>query len=305
MAKESLSNTDISNSKILYKEDLKTEEYNLLKAENTTLKGEISLLRQNMLQLEKSNYELRLEKSETNKSMYLNSKKADLELLKIQCKINENKPSIFKRSANSNYIDVKWALEHSNSDINFKLEPFEYNRLKFFKEYFYNDFYQFDTKEIIKYIDKFSKEKYKKFLDYFELFACKLDVFNRFFHLVFINNHFIDKKVLLFDQIPLDLIINFRNGDALPLLKEFIERYTEKMIIFMYRVISERPFITNLLINTKTFTKMISQNDYTVKFLKNIISEQGGLNLINKHNIHLFNKEQLKKIYKDDYMDIL
>ena len=92
------------------------------------------------------------------------------------------------------------------------------------------------------------------------------------------------------------MIINFRNGDALPLLKEFIERYTEKMIIFMYRVISERPFITNLLINTKTFTKMISAN---------IISEQGGLNLINKHNIHLFNKEQLKKIYKDDYMDIL
>lgn len=286
MTKESFSNTDTANSKILFKEDKKSDELKNLKSENTKLKGEVSLLRQNVLTLEKSNYSLRLEKSELSKFNILNSKKNEIELLKIQYKINENKPNPFKRKMSNNIIDIKWALEHSNSDINFKLEPFDLPRLIFFKEYFYTDFYQFDTKIIIKYIDRFSKEKYKKFLDYFVLFACKIDVFNSFFHLVFINDHFIDKKISLFDEIPLDWIINYKNGEALPLLRDFIEKYTDKMVYFIYKVVSERPFITNLLIEATTFSRMIISENNQVRFLKEKVCANKGLNLINRHNIH-------------------
>ncbi|KAK6090458.1 hypothetical protein P3W45_000555 [Vairimorpha bombi] len=297
--------TSSADTRILFKEDHKQDELNNIKQENIKLKGEVSLLRQNMLTLEKSNYALRLEKSEIHKSNLKSSRKQEIELLKIQYKINENKPSPFKRFSSTNSIDIRWALEHSHSDINFKLEPFEYKRLKFFKDYFYNEFYQFDTKIIIKYLDEFSRCKYKKFLDYFVLFSCKIDVFNSFFHLVFINNHFIDQKIGLLEDIPLDWIINYRNGEALPLIKEFIDKFSEKMVVFMHKVVSERPFVTNLLLDSRVFSEMILVDNYMVRFLIDKVCLNGGLNLINKYNLHYLNKDQLKMIYKDEYMDIL
>ncbi|WUR02923.1 uncharacterized protein VNE69_03142 [Vairimorpha necatrix] len=295
--------TDTSNTNQLLKEDKISDDLKLLKTENTKLKGEISLLRQNMLSLEKSNYQLRLDKSATSKAQILKNKKSEIELLKIQYKINENKPCIFKRP-NTTTIDIKWALEHSNSQINFKILPFEYERLKFFKEYFFNEFYQFNTKIVLEHIKMYSKEKYKKFLDFFELFVCKIDVFNEFFGLFFINKMFINKKIKILNEIPVDWIINYKNGEVLPVLKMFIEKYKEKMIVFIYRVVVERPFLSNLLIDTECFTEMIQVKEYTVEFLKNAVCENGGLNLVSKFNIHLFSKDQLKKVYKDDYIDI-
>lgn len=297
--------TSSTDTRILFKEDHKQDELDKIKQENLKLKGEVSLLRQNMLTLEKSNYTLRLEKSEIRKSNLISSKKQEIELLKIQYKINENKPSPFKRSSSTNSIDIKWALEHSHSDINFKLEPFEYKRLKFFRDYFYNEFYQFDTKIILKYLDEFSRSKYKKFLDFFGLFSCKIDVFNSFFHLVFINDHFIDQKIGLLEDIPLDWVINYKNGEALPLIKEFIDKFADKMVGYVYKVVSERPFVTNLLVDSKMFSRMLLVDSYMVRFLVDKVCMNGGLNLINKYNLHYLNKDQLKMMYKDDYMDII
>lgn len=297
--------TDTANTRILFKEDHKHDELENMKQENIKLKGEVSLLRQNMLTLEKSNYALRLEKSEICKTSLITSKKQEIELLKIQYKINENKPSPFKRVLSSKIIDIKWALEHSNSDINFKLEPFEYKRLKFFKDYFYNEFYQFDTKIIIENIKEMIRTKYKKFLDFFELFACKIDVFNSFFELIFINNHFIDKKIELLDQLPLDWMINYKNGEALLSIKNFVEKFYDKMILFVYKIVSERPFVTNLVLDSNVFTKIISLDNYMINFLLHKVCANGGHNLINKTNLHLLTKEQLKLIYKEEYMDIL
>ncbi|EQB61346.1 hypothetical protein NAPIS_ORF01074 [Vairimorpha apis BRL 01] len=296
---ETSSTIETTSNRMLFKDDTSLK----LKHENMKLKGEVSILRQNILVLEKENYNLKIDKSNLSKSSIINSKKQELELLKLQYKINENKPSAYNKQNTNTSIDLKWALMHSNTDLNFQLEPFEYTRLKFLKDFFYNEFYQFETGKIIKFLNEI--DDYKKWLDFFCLFCCKLDVFNSFFDLIFINNHFEDIKIELLETLPLDWIINYKNGDILSVIKEFVKMFYHKMTIFIYNITKERPFIINFLLDAEIFTKMIKNENHESNLLLNEICKNGGLNLINRYNFHFLNNDQLKYLYKDDYIDFL
>lgn len=76
----------------------------------------------------RSNF-FRLGKSEIHKSYLKLSKKEEIKLLYI----NENKPTPFKRLFISNFIEIKRAIVHSHSDINFKHKAFDHKRLKSLK----------------------------------------------------------------------------------------------------------------------------------------------------------------------------
>jgi hypothetical protein len=286
----------------LFKEDKECDKIIELQKENIKLKGEVSILRQNMLSLEKHNYELRDEKSKNIKLECKNNDKLrrEVSVLHLQNKINENKMMAFKRKKIELSMDIKWALQQSETDINFQLYPFEFKRLKFFKDYFYNDFCQFCTKSVIQEIKHLMKN-YKDFLDFFELFCCKIDVFKEFFVYLFVNDHYIDKKIEIMESVPLEWILGTSDDINITNIRKFILNYPIKMMKFIYKIAENRPFILNIILDRSIFNDLIKTKTYISKLLLNKICKEGGLSFIDHTNLHYLSPQNLKDIYKEEY----
>lgn len=285
----------------LFQDDQQSDEILGLQKENMKLKGEVSILRQNMLSLERQNYELRDVISKSIRADFnTNDKlKKEVNMLQLQNRINENKMMAFKRKKIELSMDIKWALQQTDTDINFQLYPFEYKRLKFFKDYFYNDFCQFCTKSVIHEIKNVLKN-YKDFIDLFVLFSCKIDVFREFFVYLFINEHYTDKKVEIFENVPLEWVLGSSDDLNISNIRNFISKNPQKMICFLYRVADERPFILNIILDKSTFTEIIKSGSYSSRIFLDLVCRKGGLSFVDHTNFHYLSEDNIRELYKEE-----
>ncbi|AFN83715.1 hypothetical protein EROM_090990 [Encephalitozoon romaleae SJ-2008] len=281
------------------------KELQRLKQENMRLTGEIVILRQNMIALEKQNFAMKEQKSrEALDGLRKTEKlKKEVDVLRIESRIRENQSRVFKKQKGNAEIDIKWALSKSNCGIGFTLFPFEFNRLKFLKDFFYSDFCQLDSSSVIKEMSK-KISRFKEFLDFYILFSCKADVFRKFFCMVLMNPLFPEEKVKLFNTLPLDWILNFNDEEVISLVKEYIDRNYKQMALFLGRVVRERPFLLNILVSREMFTELAKIDSKAEKRLVSEICKKGGLSLIDYTNIHYIPQEDLKALYKDLYFEV-
>ncbi|CAD27032.1 hypothetical protein [Encephalitozoon cuniculi GB-M1] len=280
-------------------------ELHRLRQENIRLGGEIVILRQNMIALEKENFAMKEQRSRAalDGLKRMEKLKKEVDVLKVESRIRENQSRVLKRQKTTTEIDVKWALARSSCGISFSLLPFEFNRLKFLKSFFYSDFCQLESSSVIREMKK-KISRFKEFLDFYMLFSCKVDVFREFFCLVLMNPLFPEEKMKLFNTLPLDWILNFSDEQFISLVKEYIDRNYRLMGLFLLRVAEERPFLLNILITKEMFTELARMDTRVGCRLISEVCRKGGLSLIDHTNIHYIPQEDLKVLYKDLYFEV-
>ncbi|ADM12184.1 uncharacterized protein Eint_090550 [Encephalitozoon intestinalis ATCC 50506] len=281
------------------------KELGRLRQENMRLTGEIMILRQNMIALETQNFAMKEQKSRTvlDGLKRMEKLKKEVDVLRIESRIRENQSRVFKRQKANAGIDIKWALSKSNCGIGFTLLPFEFNRLKFLKDFFYSDFCQLDSSSVIREMGK-RISRFKEFLDFYILFSCKAEVFREFFGMVLMNPLFPEEKMKVFNTLPLDWILNFNNEEVISLVKEYIDKNYKQMVFFLLRVVEERPFLLNILVSKEMFTELAKTSSRATKKLTSEICRKGGLGLIDHTNIHYISQDDLKILYKDLYFEV-
>ncbi|AFM98951.1 hypothetical protein EHEL_090560 [Encephalitozoon hellem ATCC 50504] len=287
--------------------DMESEKMELLrlKQENMKLTGEIVILRQNMIALEKQNFAMKEQKSRAALDDLRRAEKLkkEVDVLRIESRIRENQSRVFKRHKGNAEIDVKWALAKSGCGIGFSLLPFEFGRLKFLKDFFYSEFCQLDSSSVIREMSK-KISRFKEFLDFYILFSCKAEVFKEFFCMVLMNPLFPEEKIKLFNTLPLDWLLNFNDEEVISLVKEYIDKNYMKMAYFLLRVAEERPFLLNILIGKEMFSELARMDSRVGKRLVSEICKKGGLSLVDHTNIHYISQENLKVLYKDLYFEV-
>jgi hypothetical protein len=305
MKQSSSSTTQLKGSTKQIMDDEESSRYAArLKSENMKLIGEVTILRQNIIVLEKQNFEL---KEQRSRLMLEDLKMADklkreVNILKVENRIKENQLRIFKKPRGDAAMDIKWALSKASSEISFSLFPFEYKRLRFLKDYFFADFCQLDAWQVIREMRK-KTAKFKEFLSFYILFSCRIDVFKEFFCSVFTNQLFPEAKIELFETLPLDWLLNFNDESFMNLVKEYVECNYRQLVLFLMRVVEERPFLLNMLLSKDMFISICMLNSRMSRKMVSEICKKGGLSLIDHTNLHLIPKTDLKILFQDSYFE--
>lgn len=277
-----------------------------LRQENMRLVGEITILRQNMIMLERQNFSMKEQRSRAmvDELKTADKLKKEVSVLRVESRIRENQARLSKKSKVERSIDIKWALSRAKCEVSFSLFPFELGRLRFLKDFFYVDFCQLDTQTVIKEMNCIVP-KFKEFLDFYLLFSCKIDVFKEFFCTVFMNPAFSEEKIELFNSLPLDWILNFGDERFINLTKEYTASNYRQMMLFFLRIMEERPFLLNILITRDMFTDLATMDTRMAKMLVSEVCKKGGLSLIDHTNIHCISQPDLKTLYQDSYFELL
>jgi hypothetical protein len=305
MKQSNSSTTQVNGSTKQIVDDEKSDRHATeLKNENMKLIGEVTILRQNIIALEKQNFEL---KEQRSRAMLEDLRAADrlkreMNMLRVENRIKENQLRVLKRPRGEATMDIKWALSKASSEVSFSLLPFEYRRLKFLKDYFFADFCQLDTQQAIREMKK-KITKFKDFLRFYILFSCRVDVFREFFCNVFMNPLFPEEKLELFETLPLDWLLNFEDESFIGLVKEYIECNYKQMVFFFTRVVEERPFLLNILITKDMFTEICMLGSRAAEKMVSEVCRRGGLSLVDHTNLHIVPKADLKVLYKGLYFD--
>ncbi|TBU17982.1 hypothetical protein CWI42_100040 [Ordospora colligata] len=289
----------------LTEEEIQSEKMNELKKANMRLQGEISILRKNMISLEKENFSMKEQKSQA--SLYelrkIESLKKEVNVLRVESRIKENQFRAFKKQKVEPVIDIKWALLKAKSEISFSLYPFEYRRLKFLKDFFYHDFCQLDSKLVIKEMKQWIS-RFKEFVEFYILFSCKAEVFKEFFHTVLVNQMFSERKIEFFNTLPVDWILNFNDERMVVLVKDYVDKNFRKMIFFLHRVVEERPFLLNVIMTKEMFNEVAKMNTKGARRLVAGICKRGGMSFVNHTNLQYVAQDDLKAIYGSQYFEV-
>lgn len=287
-------------------EDEKTSgELGRLRQENMKLAGEITIIRQNMIVLEKQNYVMKEQRSQALVSdlRAADVLKKEVCVLKVENRIRENQMRAFKKTRVEASIDIKWALSRANSEISFSLHPFELRRLRFLKDFFYSDFCQLDTQQVVGELNGM-QPRFREFLDFYVLFSCKVDVFKEFFCMVFMNPEFPEEKAVLFNTLPLDWLLNFNDESFIGLIKEYTAANYRHMLLFFLRIVEERPFLLNILVTRDMFTDIAQTSSRMARRVVSEVCRRGGLSLVDHTNIHHVSQTDLRMLYQDSYFDV-
>ncbi|KAM0672680.1 hypothetical protein OCOL_000412 [Ordospora colligata] len=289
----------------LTEEEIQSEKMNELKKANMRLQGEISILRKNMISLEKENFSMKEQKSQA--SLYelrkIESLKKEVNVLRVESRIKENQFRAFKKQKVEPVIDIKWALLKAKSEISFSLYPFEYRRLKFLKDFFYHDFCQLDSKLVIKEMKQWIS-RFKEFVEFYILFSCKAEVFKEFFHTVLVNQMFSERKIEFFNTLPVDWILNFNDERMVVLVKDYVDKNFRQMIFFLHRVVEERPFLLNVIMTKEMFNEVAKMNTKGARRLVAGICKRGGMSFVNHTNLQYVAQDDLKAIYGSQYFEV-
>ncbi|KAH9410793.1 hypothetical protein HK407_10g15590 [Ordospora pajunii] len=289
----------------LTEEEIQGERMKALNAKNMRLQGEISILRRNMISLEKENFSMKEQKSQA--TLYelrkIESLKKEVNVLKVESRIKENQFRAFKKQKVEPEIDIKWALLKAQSEISFSLYPFEYRRLRFLKDFFYHDFCQLDSKLVIKEM-KQRICRFKEFVEFYVLFSCKAEVFREFFQAVLVNQLFSERKIELFNTLPVDWILNFNDERMVVLVKDYVDRNYKQMVFFLQRVVEERPFLLNVIMTKQMFNEVARMNTKGARRLVAEICKKGGMSFVDHTNLHYISQDDLKAIYGSLYFEV-
>lgn len=299
----------------LTKDTHASTEISLLTTQNLRLSGEVAILRQNLVALEKENYRLKENSNTKILQSFKTSESLKKELLSLQSenRINENRLKAFKKPKSStvNEIDYKWILKQIDTEIKFQLWPFETKRLLILSTYFYDDFERLLEDHSIENEIRKMRGNYTELCTLFMIFSSKKEIFDSLLSFI-VELYFEQKNIKFANQVyrilcycDLGWLLNFVENDAfMKMLVEFLDETVEveMAIVFYNRVLKERPFILGLFLDKNRFQGILS-NPFIDVFLDRLSKEQFK-NYLCTANIKLIKKEYLKKIFCDEYFEI-
>ncbi|KAK1347304.1 hypothetical protein CWI37_0382p0030 [Hamiltosporidium tvaerminnensis] len=332
--------TDSENTKNIIKKQENAEiEIEYLKKENIKLRGEISIVRQNMVYIERENYSM---KEQQRQKLKENLDKADVlkkevKMLQMANKIKENQLRAFKVPSAGiqelpTEIDNKWILEQlypkifnsepkefceKYSEINFSsisgdFADCDYNHLKFLQ-----DFLPKELNNIISHPNLFvflenMKDDFEKFLSHFLIFSIKKDVFDKYFPFIlekkiYNNSDHTDKIFKIVNYSPFEWIMELLNTDNfIGLLSHFlkINISNDYTLLFYIKIATERSFILNLFLTKDMFDILVKNtNNYYIKKLIQIICTNKLISYVDSNNINYIGIENLKNMFGDEFFE--
>ena len=275
--------------------------------ENKKLKAELTLLRSKLNKLEKDNSVLKEEKSK----MILGRLEVEDEIKKKllikekELKIMENGRKAFKANPlESNYaISPKFILENTLDLSNLQTDSFLKN-LRFFKDFFFDDFYSITDAKAVEIVEFFEKQSQKEFLDAFEIFSCKKHVFTKFCNTIFEDNSFVKIKIKILTEIFPEWIIELFESS----LKGFINKNRSILVEFFANFAEKCPFHLKSVLDKETFNSfLIIENNPSVFKLIFYIVKHRIVYYFDHTNIHLVPKQfvcQFFNISETEYIDL-
>ncbi|KAM0680795.1 hypothetical protein GINT2_001069 [Glugoides intestinalis] len=293
------------------------------------LKAELSLLRSHIKGLEKENEVLKVEKSksaidrveveqevrkrvdiavkevliaENQKKMFTNretlQKNKLLEESKKYLKID---PSSQLKSI-STEISPKFILDQVISTSNFFSQD-ALQKLRFFKDYFFDDFFSIPDDKALKVVDFYRMESQLLFLDSYSIFCCKKVVFENFAQYVFDDNSFLKIKVEILETVPPEWVLELLEGN----MKNFILINKKRLLRFVCSVAEKCPLHIHNVLLLREFNEIIAERSPIGNKIAYFIIKQGIKGFINETNMHLVPKQFLCLLFPNerDLIDIL
>lgn len=306
------------NAKAISETSKHSEELEKIKKTNMKLEGEISILRSNILLLEKENYSLKSEKSKglAEELKRLEQAKKEMKMLMTENRIKDNQLRAFKRTKTNMgdlEVDAKWALEMIDSRYRFSLYPFDYDRLKKLHDFFYEDFKMMLSTDAVLCEVKRIRTCFGDFVKFFLLFCCKKEIFEHFIVDLFCeygfedNTRYSKQMFKILKYLPLEWISAFfTNEKFVQVLSEFLAENSESpdAVLFYIRVVETRPFLLSFVLKEDMFNSILNRKDEYSSALLRIMAQKGLSSFINYKNIHLVPAQYLKEFYKNEYIEI-
>lgn len=330
-------------------------------AEETKLRAELAIVRSHLKKLEKENSELRREKSlfylnkyeeEKEYKRRLNmfqkeyqikstqnmstDKENTVQNLLVRSQIYHNLhvsasadpsrpvPGLLDdpRCLDNASIDLRYALKMSINLDNLGSKE-EVEKLKFFRDYFFDDFYSIDTDAVIRAIQKANLDT-TSFIAIFKLFCCKKAVFDAFCTRALEAPFFLKEQIYIVENVPLDWVCDCitsadeqhrgagddpglsvqgeRSSSRNNGVKSFVIKNSRSLLGFLGSLAETRPSLLKAVLMQDTFDHALEKGGTEARRLVALVCKHGGLGYMNEKNIHLISKQDLFACYGGDIL---
>lgn len=267
------------------------------------LKAEISLLKSNLKRIEKDNSELRKQISDAYKKQYIEESniKRRLNMFQKEYKMKESMNNLRGQTQmfdENSGIDVRYALKQTLNIKNITVDE-ELKKLKFFRDYFFDDFYSIDSEDIISVLKQIDSNN-KLFIEIYTLFCCKKEVFDAFLNQVFELPFFIKEKIYILENVPVDWVINQIQGVP-PLINSFIKSHFMRLVKFICKVAATSPGLLDLILSNSELESILMSGSANSRHLSFLICKNKLVKFVDENNIHLFSYSDLQLLFGKDY----
>ncbi|KAI4291847.1 hypothetical protein PAPHI01_1121 [Pancytospora philotis] len=311
------------------------------------LRAELAIVRSQLKRLEKENTELKKEKSlyhlnkyekdrEFKRCLNVYSKEYQLKTVQSQALLHSGASdsqraylapdSPASQSGNTSFalppsghpaepgpadrssIDLRYALKKSIS-LGSIASQGEIEKLRFFRDYFFDDFYSLDTAEIIAAIQQTVLPS-ALFMEVFELFCCKKQVFDRFCARALEMTGFFGKQVLVLSNVPVEWICDAveaaddsdkETHQKSRSIRAFIKQNAQHLLDLLGRIAETHPRVLRAVLSQAAFDAVLATETAPARRVVLAICKQGGVGYVNEKNLHLLNPHALTLCFGEQY----
>lgn len=216
-------------------------------------------------------------------------------------------------------INLRYALKQT-VDVSRLGSREEIERLKFFRNYFFEDFYSLDAEATVAAIKK-GQLSNELFMEAFKLFCCKKPVFDEFAARALEMHGHIGDQVRILENVPVDWICdyveaaasrpkrrssleqnthaNYRNS----CVKSFIASNTALLLGLLCDIAERRPGTLGLVFSGANFDDVLKNSTAASRRLVSLICRNGGLGYINEGNLGHIPLQDLFLCYGADCLE--
>ncbi|KAI5149982.1 hypothetical protein ENBRE01_2234 [Enteropsectra breve] len=288
------------------------EEKKMLFKELVQIKAQLSLTQNKLKTAEGENVGLRQLQSDTQKrrieeeeklkrrlKMYENEyrlRQANIESEKYFKEQNEAKrpPSQPSCSNTPVFIDSKIDARHAlkNSiDLKNMADEHEIEKIRFFRDYFFDDFYSLDAEQIKEGLKAIPMGKERNFVELFSIFACKKEVFDVFLLRCFEIPGYIERKCYILTNVPSEWLV--AHDKQIPsVIQAFISSHLCSLLQLFIKITETRPSILSMVLSQSQFDSLIKIDSAEASHFVSAICRRRGLGFINESNFHFLSPEE-------------
>ncbi|KAI5172470.1 hypothetical protein PAEPH01_1746 [Pancytospora epiphaga] len=307
------------------------------------LNAQLTISKAQLKSLEKDNYELRQQVSslyrakneaEAEYERKLNAYKKEYAIRDAASLMTQNKSPAVKNGVltatdgssriSNTCIENESLLPIDNSEINLRYafkqtvnidaldSREEIEKLRFFRNYFFDDFYSISTEAVVDAIEK-CQLKNDMFMEVFQLFCCKKPVFDEYITRALEMQGYISTQVSILENVPVDWICdcivantgkidcgadpgqnthgNYRNA----CVKNFVINNTTLLLNLLGSIVALQPEALSIVFSKKKFNETLDRKEAAARRLVSLICRGGGHGFIDERN---FEKIPLKDLYE-------
>lgn len=268
------------------------------------LKTEIVILKSELERLNKNNHRLRIGQSELYKSMYEKDAemKQRMRLIERDNQLKDSQMSFASSGQKvSAGIDIRYALRDFINMRKLSSATF-IEGLKFFRDYFFDEFYSLDLTDVIHAIQTSSLSN-EAFVQLFLLFGSRKEFFDIFHFRFFGLPGFVSDKQCVIENVPVDWLLDsnqvFYSG-----VSHFLRERSGTLIEFYICIATKRPSVLKLALSEVKFTEIVKSKRGQWWQLACAVCKSSGAQYITPHNLHLLPKEALRLYFAAEYVDL-